>query len=65
MIVYDIISQVLGRGTVPLAPIMCYSSPKTHYERGFPLKEELLINSALNELKITIKSEIFVMKIDP
>ena len=53
-----------GRGTVPLAPIICYSRPQTHSERRFLLKEELLINCALNELKIVIKSEINVMKIE-
>ena len=53
-----------GRGTVPLAPNVRYSSPQKHSERWFPLKEDLLINSALNELEIVVKFEIIVMKIE-
>ena len=49
---------------MPLAPIICYYSPQKHSERRFPLKEELLINSALNEFKSIIKSEIIVIKIE-
>ena len=55
---------ILGQGNCDISEnYLLFQSTNTFWAT-VPLKEELLINSALNKLKIVIKSEIIVMKIE-